>query len=133
MNAWLWDRGKFMNRKFVIQEHYQKFLDGEEFVLRLKKEEDPFWEATEDLYYGFSNFFLQSLVYCMDFEDKTFIVDHRGEQIGTALVNLIPCNSQGTALDESAYTDNSSSLLNKPFYFKVKFFCKILRHFMNLL
>lgn len=77
MNEWLWDKGKFTNRKFMMLDLYQKFLDGEEFILRLKKEDDPFWEAAEDLFIGLSNFFLQSLAYCMDFEDKTYISDYK--------------------------------------------------------
>lgn len=77
LNEWLWDVGKFMNRKYMMQDHYQKFLDGEEFILRLRKEEDPFWEPPEDLFIGLSNFFLQSLIYCMDFEDKAYISDYK--------------------------------------------------------
>ena len=33
-----------MNRRFVMQEHYQKYLEGDDNILKLKKEEDPFWE-----------------------------------------------------------------------------------------
>jgi kinesin family protein 1 len=80
LNEWLWDVGKFMNRKYMMQDHYQKFLDGEEFILRLRKEEDPFWEPPEDLFIGLSNFFLQSLIYCMDFEDKAYISDYKVRQ-----------------------------------------------------
>ena len=77
LNEWLWDQGKFMNRKYMMQDLYQKFLDGEEYILRLKKDQDPFWEPPEDLFIGLSNFFLQSLCYCMDFEDKAYISDYK--------------------------------------------------------
>lgn len=77
LNEWLWDKGKFMNRKFMMQDLYQKYLDGEEFILHLKKEDDPFWEPVEDLFIGLSNFFLHSLSYCMDFEDKAYINDYK--------------------------------------------------------
>ena len=44
LNVWLWDRGKLLNRRFLMQEHYQKYLEGDDNILSLKKEEDPFWE-----------------------------------------------------------------------------------------
>jgi len=31
----------------------------------------------EDLFVGLGNFFLQSLAYCMDFEDKVYILDYK--------------------------------------------------------
>ena len=77
MNIWLWDRGKLLNRRFVMQEHYQKYLEGEEDIMHLKKEDDPFWEPVEDLFMGLANFFLQSLAYCMDFEEKAYISDYK--------------------------------------------------------
>ena len=74
-NAWLWDRGKLMNRKFVMQDHYQKYMDGEDDVLFISKEQDPFWDPPEDLFCGLGVLFLQSLAYRMDFEDKVYIYE----------------------------------------------------------
>ena len=54
-----------------------RYLDGEDLVLRLKKEDDPFWEPVEDLFLGLGNFFLQKLSYRMDFEDKCYITDYK--------------------------------------------------------
>ena len=71
---------KIPEQKYMIQDYYQKFLDGEELILQLKKEEDPFWEPPENLFVGLSNFFLQSLMYCMDFEDKAYISDYKVEK-----------------------------------------------------
>lgn len=28
-NTWLWDRNKFLNRKYLMQEMYQNFVEGE--------------------------------------------------------------------------------------------------------
>jgi len=30
---WIWDRNKFLNRKFLMQEMYQNFVEGEEWDL----------------------------------------------------------------------------------------------------
>ncbi len=55
-NIWYWDDAKFFNRSYIIkvninllkkvienyfQEHYQKYLDGEEGILYIAKEDDP--------------------------------------------------------------------------------------------
>ena len=28
-NSWLWDRNKFINRKFIMQEMYQNYVEGD--------------------------------------------------------------------------------------------------------
>jgi kinesin family member 1 len=77
-NVWLWDKNKFISRRFLMQELYQKFTDGENmFFKNMKKEDDPFWEPVEDLFIGLSHFCLSSLPYAMDFEDKAFISDYK--------------------------------------------------------
>ena len=35
------------------------------------------------------------------------------------LIQITPCRSDGTSLDETNYTNDPDTLLNKPFYFKV--------------
>lgn len=57
-NAWFWDDRKFLSRSFIIkveyfrlekpksficyfQEHYQQFLDGDENIAHISKEDDP--------------------------------------------------------------------------------------------
>lgn len=56
---------------------YQRYLDGDDDVLTLPKEEDPFWEPPEDVLIGTSNVFLQSLSYALDFDDKVVITDFK--------------------------------------------------------
>ena len=29
-NEWLWDKNKFINRKYIMQEMYQNYTDGDE-------------------------------------------------------------------------------------------------------
>ena len=129
MTSWIWNLDKFTNRRFLMLEQYQKYLEGDASVSRAKKEDDPFWEPTDEVYLGISNFFIQSLSYCMDFEEKAFIIDYKGQEIGTVYINVVPCTKDGDALGETAYLDNPRMLLTKPFFFKVKskdlllFFC----------
>jgi kinesin family protein 1 len=76
-NAWIWSKGKFMNRYFLILDHYQKYLEGEEDILYMRKDDDPFWEPVDCLYVGMANVFLQSLVYLMDFSDTLTVYDFK--------------------------------------------------------
>jgi kinesin family protein 1 len=64
-----------MNRYYLMLDHYQKYLEGEEDILYMKKEDDPFWEPIDDLFIGMANLFLQSLDYLMDFSDTLAIND----------------------------------------------------------
>ena len=77
-NTWMWERGKFMNRRYLMQDMYQKWLDGDEDdVDNTPQEEDPFWEPTEDVLIGTGNIFLQSLAYALDFDDNITISDYK--------------------------------------------------------
>ncbi|XP_071824596.1 kinesin-like protein KIF28 isoform X3 [Apostichopus japonicus] len=119
-NTWLWDRGKFINRRYVVQDLYQRFLDGDEDVMKLPKEEDPFWEPAEDTMIGTANVFLQSLGFALDFDDKITITDFKGNEEGHLYVNITPCTQQGKPLaDEDSFVEDPSELLGKPFHFKV--------------
>ena len=51
-------------------------MEGED-VSKIAKEEDPFWEPTEDVLVGTANVFLQSLAYALDFNDKLSITDYK--------------------------------------------------------
>ena len=32
-NAWLWSRGQFLDRKYLMQEMYQNYVEGEPWTL----------------------------------------------------------------------------------------------------
>ncbi|GFS07871.1 kinesin-related protein 1 [Elysia marginata] len=118
-NTWLWAHGKFVDRKYMIQDLYQRYLDGED-VNSIPKEEDPFWEPTEDILIGTADIFLQSLVNAMDFFDQLSITDYKGQEEGKLTVNIIPCTQAGLALDEDNYVEDPKELLKKPFHFKIE-------------
>ncbi|XP_059148912.1 kinesin-like protein KIF28 isoform X2 [Physella acuta] len=117
-NEWLWEHGKFMNRRYLIQEMYQKYLDGEN-VMTISREKDPFWEPAEDALIGTANVFLQSLSYSLDFADELSITDYKGEEEGKLSVNITPCDSSGKPLDEDSFVEEPKDLLGKPFHFKI--------------
>ncbi|XP_022096097.1 kinesin-like protein KIF28P isoform X3 [Acanthaster planci] len=118
-NSWLWERGKFINRRYVVQDLYQRYIDGDEDVLKLPKEEDPFWEPPEDVLIGTANVFLQSLGYYLDFDDKVAVTDFKGKEEGSLVVNITPCNQNGQPIGEDEFVDDPNELLGKPYHFKV--------------
>nr|XP_006814113.1 PREDICTED: kinesin-like protein KIF28P-like [Saccoglossus kowalevskii] len=118
-NTWLWERGKFMNRRYLMQDLYQRWLDGDEDVNKIPKEEDPFWEPTEDVMIGSCNAFLQSLGYALDFDDGLAVTDYKGTDEGTMYINITPCTQTGKPIDEDMFVDDPFELLGKPFHFKV--------------
>ncbi|XP_060063153.1 kinesin-like protein KIF28 [Ylistrum balloti] len=117
-NTWLWQRGKFLNRRYLIQDLYQRFLDGDD-LSKVSKEEDPFWEPPEEVLIGTANAFLQSLSFALDFDDQLIITDYKGQEEGTLDVRVAPCDAKGKPADDESFVEDPSELLNKPFYFKV--------------
>lgn len=102
-----------------LQEMYQRYLDGDD-LSRIKDEDDPFWEPPEDVLIGTANVFLQSLAFCLDFDDKLPVIDYKGLEEGLLYVTLAPCNQHGRQLsEEDAFVDEPSDLLGKPYFFKV--------------
>ncbi|PAA68256.1 hypothetical protein BOX15_Mlig015918g1 [Macrostomum lignano] len=118
--VWMWERGKFMNRRYLMQDLYQRYLSGDQSVLSIPRDSDPFWEPPEELLIGSANVFLQSLAYCLDFEDRLPIVNYRGLEEGSVTVEVTPCTAQGRPLDEDSFVDEPTELLEKPFHFTVK-------------
>eukprot|EP00794_Sanderia_malayensis_P019281 gene19281-21207_t len=118
-NVWLWERGKFTNRRFLMQDLYQRYLDGDESVKTIPQEEDPFWEPLEDVLIGTANVFLQCLSFALDLDDKFGITDYKGSEEGDLIINITPCTKPGKPLDEESFVDDPKDLLGKPFHFKV--------------
>ena len=98
---------------------YQKFLDGED-ISKIPKEQDPFWEPTEDVLIGSANVFLQSLSYALDFDDKITITDYKGQEEGTLVVHVTPCKENGKQIEEDSFVDEPEELKGKPYHFKVQ-------------
>jgi hypothetical protein len=115
----------------LFQDLYQRWLDGDEDVTKIPKEEDPFWEPTEDVLIGTANVFLQSLAYALDFDDRLAITDYKGQEEGSMFVNVTPCTQTGKPLDEDYFVDNPSELVGKPYHFKVKFLIAAVKGYNN--
>nr|XP_026689448.1 kinesin-like protein KIF28P isoform X4 [Ciona intestinalis] len=118
-NIWMWERGKFMNRRYIIQELYQQYIDGDDSYKNIEQDKDPFFDPPEDVMLGTANVFLQSLSYALDFDDKLAITDYKGQEEGMLTVAVTPCLPNGRSLDEESFIEDPSDLLGKPYHFKI--------------
>ncbi|XP_071958666.1 kinesin-like protein KIF28 [Antedon mediterranea] len=117
-NTWVWGRGKFINRRYLIQELYQRFIDGED-VSDVKDNDDPFWEPPEDVLIGTAHAFLQSLGYSLDFDDNITVTDFKGTDEGKLYITIKPCTQDGKPYTDEEYVDDPSELLGKPYHIKI--------------
>lgn len=120
-NEWLWERAKFMDRRFQMQELYQKYLEDEDKQLTgpPTKESDPFFDPLDDVFIGTVSVFLQSLGYALDLEDHLTVSDYKGEDQGQLNLHITPCDANGKPLGDDFFVEDPSELLGKPYAFKV--------------
>ncbi|XP_063722151.1 kinesin-like protein KIF28 [Symsagittifera roscoffensis] len=117
-NTWLWERSQFINRKFIMEEHYQRFSEGDQSVLSIDKEFDPFYEPIEDVLIGTATYFLQPLAYRVDTDERAAIYDYKGKVEGSVNVGIYPCDQTGKILND-AFVEVPEQLLNQPYFFKI--------------
>ncbi|VDM80149.1 unnamed protein product [Strongylus vulgaris] len=114
----MWEKARFMNRYYGMQEMYENKQDGEEW--NMPKDRDPFYEAPDSKgFLGSAIVFLQPLAYLMDSEETYPIVDFTGEELGELSVQLSPCNSSGKELIGD-YVNDPQELIGKNYGFMVK-------------
>ncbi|KIH56688.1 hypothetical protein ANCDUO_13130, partial [Ancylostoma duodenale] len=114
----MWEKARFMNRYYGMQEMYENKQDGEEW--NMPKDRDPFYEAPDSKsLLGSAIIFLQPLAYLMDSEETYPIVDFTGEELGELSVLLTPCNSSGKEM-LGEYVDDPKEIIGKNYGFMVK-------------
>ncbi|XP_013907759.1 PREDICTED: kinesin-like protein KIF28P [Thamnophis sirtalis] len=91
--VWIWSKPKFINRKFLMEELYRQFLNGED--VQVDKESDPFWDPVEAIHLGSAHIWLQSLAYCMKLEEQIELLNSEGMEEAILLINIIPCMQNG--------------------------------------
>ncbi|KAL8576237.1 hypothetical protein ACOMHN_006160 [Nucella lapillus] len=140
-NEFLLDRNKFINRKYLMQEMYQNFMEGDK-DWDVTKEKDPFWEpagstdvqigfvhekdpfwepaGSTDVQIGSVHVFLQSLSYLVELQENLSITDHKGNDKGHLQLEILPCDKQWKELTEDIYVEDPKDLAGKPLHFKIK-------------
>ncbi|XP_058556929.1 kinesin-like protein KIF28P [Neofelis nebulosa] len=115
--VWIWSKAKFINRKFLMEELYQRFLDGEDS--HVAQEDDPFWDPVEVVHLGSAHIWLQSLAYSMKLEEQVEFMNCEGEEEAMVHVCVTPCSPAGRACGEEDVVIDPSELLGKRMDFQV--------------
>ncbi|XP_030412903.1 kinesin-like protein KIF28P [Gopherus evgoodei] len=115
--VWVWSKAKFINRKFLMEEVYQQFLDGEDVYV--DQDRDPFWDPVEVIHLGSAHIWLQSLAYCMKLEEQTEVLNSEGMEEAILLINIAPCSSDGRAFGEDSMVIDPLELLGRRIDFQI--------------
>uniref|UniRef100_A0AC35FQ69 Kinesin-like protein unc-104 n=1 Tax=Panagrolaimus sp. PS1159 TaxID=55785 RepID=A0AC35FQ69_9BILA len=117
--TFMWDKNRFTNRYYGMQEMYQNYVDGDA-EYNLPPERDPFYEPPDSsIILGHATMFLQSLAYMVEAEEQLPIVDFNGTDLGQLSVSLVPCSSSGKEI-MGEYLETPNELLNKNLGIKIK-------------
>ncbi|TFK03236.1 Kinesin-like protein KIF28P [Platysternon megacephalum] len=115
--VWVWSKAKFINRKFLMEDIYQHFLDGEDVYVG--QDRDPFWDPVEVIHLGSAHIWLQSLAYCMKLEEQTEVLNSEGMEEAILLINIAPCSSDGRAFGEDDMVIDPLELLGRRIDFQI--------------
>ncbi|XP_075779304.1 kinesin-like protein KIF28 [Pelodiscus sinensis] len=115
--VWVWSKAKFINRKFLMEELYQNFLDGAD--VNVDQDSDPFWDPVEVIHLGSAHIWLQSLAYCMKLEEQTEVLNSEGMEEAILLINIVPCSSDGRAFGEDDIVIDPLELLGRRIDFQI--------------
>eukprot|EP00164_Ancoracysta_twista_P001120 GFYU01001468.1.p1 GENE.GFYU01001468.1~~GFYU01001468.1.p1 ORF type:complete len:1151 (+),score=495.77 GFYU01001468.1:265-3717(+) len=85
--ATMWKYEKFIDRFYHMQETYNEFMEYETIPF-VPVEDDPFYDAPEDMIIGVSNIYLESLAYLIDIDETTPIIDYKGKEEGELLIKI---------------------------------------------
>ncbi|XP_041063490.1 kinesin-like protein KIF28P [Carcharodon carcharias] len=116
--VWVWSRAKFVNRKFIMEDIYQRFIDGEN--ISLDRENDPFWDPIEAVHLGTAYVWLQSLNYCIALEEHVEFHNSQGEEEAILQMNLLPCTPIGQPLGEDEILIDPTELVGQRIDFQVQ-------------
>ncbi|XP_035176393.1 kinesin-like protein KIF28P [Oxyura jamaicensis] len=115
--VWVWSKAKFINRKFLMEELYQRFLEGEN--TDVNQDSDPFWDPVEVVHVGSAHVWLQALAYRMRLEEQTELLNSEGLEEAVVLINLSPCSSDGRLFGEDDMVIDPLELLGRRVDFQI--------------
>uniref|UniRef100_A0A8B9S5M1 Kinesin-like protein n=1 Tax=Apteryx owenii TaxID=8824 RepID=A0A8B9S5M1_APTOW len=115
--VWIWSKAKFINRKFLMEELYQRFREGED--THVNQDSDPFWDPVEVVHLGSAHVWLQSLAYCLQLEEQTELLNSEGLEEAVVVINLSPCSRDGRILGEDDMVIDPLELLGRRVDFQI--------------
>ncbi|XP_021246112.1 kinesin-like protein KIF28P [Numida meleagris] len=115
--VWVWSKAKFINRKFLMEELYQRFLEGEDPAVN--QDSDPFWDPVEAVHVGSAHVWLQALAYRMRLGEQAELLNSEGLEEAVVLINLSPCSREGRLLGEDEMVIDPLELLERRVDFQI--------------
>ncbi|XP_005349033.1 kinesin-like protein KIF28P [Microtus ochrogaster] len=115
--VWIWSKAKFINRKFLMEELYQHFLESEDS--QVAQEDDPFWDPVEVVHLGSAHIWLQSLAYRMMLEEQVEFLNYDGLEEAVLHIRITPCSPEGWARGEEDMVTEPLELLGKRLDFQI--------------
>ncbi|KAK7815295.1 hypothetical protein U0070_019139 [Myodes glareolus] len=116
--VWIWSKAKFINRKFLMEELYQRFLESEDS--QVAQEDDPFWDPVEVVHLGSAHIWLQSLAYRMMLEEQVEFLNYDGLEEAVLHIRITPCSPEGWAHSEEDVVIDPLELLGKRIDFQIQ-------------
>ncbi|XP_032771670.1 kinesin-like protein KIF28P [Rattus rattus] len=115
--VWIWSKAKFINRKFLMEELYQRFLESRDS--HVAQEDDPFWDPVEVVHLGSAHVWLQSLAHCMMLEEQVEFLNCDGLEEAVLHIQITPCSPEGWAHGEEDTVIDPLELLGKRIDFQI--------------
>ncbi|KAK0427687.1 hypothetical protein QR680_010367 [Steinernema hermaphroditum] len=117
--TFFWDKNRFMNRYYGMQEMYQNFVEGDTHW-NMSSDRDPFYEPPEaEVIIGYTNVYLQSLAYMIETEDTFRIFDFQDSDMGQLSLAIIPCTVSGKDI-KGDFVQDPNEMVGKNIGFKVR-------------
>lgn len=118
---WMWPRTKFINRKYLMQEMYQNYEEGEEW--RLPDERDPFTESENtEVLIGCVDVYMESIGFMIDIREQFTVNNYKGVDVGYLNMEVVPLRQDGKEITENddIFIDNPNNMIGKKLEFVVK-------------
>ncbi|XP_034375990.1 kinesin-like protein KIF28 [Arvicanthis niloticus] len=115
--VWIWSKAKFINRKFLMEELYERFLESKDS--HVAQEDDPFWDPVEVVHLGSAHVWLQSLAHCMMMEEQVEFLNCDGLEEAVLHIQVTPCSPEGWAHGEEDMVIDPLELLGKRIDFQI--------------
>ncbi|XP_041105316.1 kinesin-like protein KIF28P [Polyodon spathula] len=115
--VWVWSKAKFINRKFLMEELYQRHV--EEDTVCVDREKDPFWDPVDCVHLGSAHVWLQSLAFCIKLEEQVEFLNSEGREEAILQIHLVPCTPTGEVLGEDDILIDPTELLGRRLDFQI--------------
>ncbi|XP_041121988.1 kinesin-like protein KIF28P [Polyodon spathula] len=111
--VWVWSKEKFAECMLLMEDMYKR--DYQENL-----QHDFFKDSVESIHLGSAQVWLESLAYCMRYEEQVDASNSQGNEEAIVHIKLLPCNADGVPLGEEAAVVDLEDLLGRRMDFQLQ-------------